>query len=147
MTPTRKTQLLGSRGVGRCLSSHNLVLSWQELIISTGLSIGRLEWALRGPDKLDLTRFSVYKFRSSNAKGACRSSVPRAQNEPKSALLIICIYSPHQSASGETFIYPAGITVITFFLYNISERVKRHRVLPVKVSMSSTHLSNHMHQL
>ncbi|GFT04879.1 hypothetical protein TNCV_4712531 [Trichonephila clavipes] len=48
-------------------------------IDSAGLSIG---------DKLDLARFSGYKFRSSNAKGAYRSSAPRARNELKSALPI-----------------------------------------------------------
>ncbi|PRD28073.1 UNVERIFIED_CONTAM: hypothetical protein NCL1_33538 [Trichonephila clavipes] len=45
---------------------------------SSGLSIGRLRWvgsqgfgeAQKGPVKLGLTRFSVYKFRSSSAKGA-----------------------------------------------------------------------------
>ncbi|GFX02955.1 hypothetical protein TNCV_390401 [Trichonephila clavipes] len=37
----------------------------------------------QGPDKLDLTRFSG---RSSTAKGTCRSSAPRAQNELKSTL-------------------------------------------------------------
>ncbi|GFU49868.1 hypothetical protein TNCV_4686331 [Trichonephila clavipes] len=36
------------------------------------------------PDKLDLTRFSGYKFRSTSAKGACRSFAPRAQSELKS---------------------------------------------------------------
>ncbi|GFV14104.1 hypothetical protein TNCV_525801 [Trichonephila clavipes] len=40
----------------------------------------------RGPDKLDFTRFSGNKFRSASAKGACRSSAPRARNELKSAL-------------------------------------------------------------
>ncbi|GFW05220.1 hypothetical protein TNCV_2905101 [Trichonephila clavipes] len=43
-----------------------------------GLSIGCLRRAPRGLDKLGLTRFSGYKFRSSSAKKACRSSVPRA---------------------------------------------------------------------
>ncbi|GFV65381.1 hypothetical protein TNCV_2638111 [Trichonephila clavipes] len=38
----------------------------------------------RGTDKLDLTRFSGYKFRSASAKRACRS-VPRARKELKSA--------------------------------------------------------------
>ncbi|GFV69048.1 putative transposable element [Trichonephila clavipes] len=42
--------------------------------------------AWKGPDKLDLTRLSGSKFRSVNAKGACRSSAPRTRNELKSAL-------------------------------------------------------------
>ncbi|GFX19849.1 hypothetical protein TNCV_1434101 [Trichonephila clavipes] len=40
-----------------------------------------------GPDKLDLTKFSGYKFRSFCAKGSCRSPVPRALNEFKLALV------------------------------------------------------------
>ncbi|GFU00786.1 uncharacterized protein TNCV_4819331 [Trichonephila clavipes] len=40
----------------------------------------------KSPDKLDLTRFSGYKFRFSCAKGACKSSAPRARNELKLAL-------------------------------------------------------------
>ncbi|GFW91748.1 hypothetical protein TNCV_4501671 [Trichonephila clavipes] len=43
--------------------------------------------AQKAPDKLDFTRFPGYKFRSSSAKGACRSSTPRTRNELKSALL------------------------------------------------------------
>ncbi|GFW44111.1 hypothetical protein TNCV_3854721 [Trichonephila clavipes] len=39
----------------------------------------------RGLDKLDLTRFFGFKFRSNSAKRACRSSVLRARNELKSA--------------------------------------------------------------
>ncbi|GFV37888.1 hypothetical protein TNCV_2663011 [Trichonephila clavipes] len=54
---------------------------------SAGLSIGRLERAPKGPDKLDLIRFSGYKFRSSSAQRACRSSAPRARNELKSTLM------------------------------------------------------------
>ncbi|GFV68978.1 hypothetical protein TNCV_3247521 [Trichonephila clavipes] len=38
---------------------------------------------IRGPDKLDLTRFSGYKSGSTRAKWARRSSAPRAQNEIK----------------------------------------------------------------
>ncbi|GFU21580.1 hypothetical protein TNCV_3827751 [Trichonephila clavipes] len=57
---------------------------------SAGLSIGCLGQgpggAQKGLDKLDLTRFSGYKFRFTSAKGACRSSVSRARNELKSAL-------------------------------------------------------------
>ncbi|GFX27732.1 uncharacterized protein TNCV_3662191 [Trichonephila clavipes] len=49
-----------------------------------------IHWALgraqKGPDKLDLTRFSGYKVRSSSAKGACRFSAPWDQNERKLAL-------------------------------------------------------------
>ncbi|GFV55154.1 transposable element Tcb2 transposase [Trichonephila clavipes] len=37
----------------------------------------------KGLDKLDLTRFSGYKFPSSSAKEACRSSAPRARIELK----------------------------------------------------------------
>ncbi|GFV46465.1 hypothetical protein TNCV_3233531 [Trichonephila clavipes] len=40
----------------------------------------------KGPDKLDLTRLSGYKFRSDSAKDGCRSSAPRARNELKLAL-------------------------------------------------------------
>ncbi|GFX28849.1 hypothetical protein TNCV_4250881 [Trichonephila clavipes] len=39
-------------------------------------------------DKLDFTTFCGYKFRSSSAKGARRSSSPRAPNELKSALAL-----------------------------------------------------------
>ncbi|GFV77462.1 hypothetical protein TNCV_1069911 [Trichonephila clavipes] len=39
------------------------------------------------PDKLDFTRFSGYKFRSSNSKRAYRSSAPKALTEFKSALV------------------------------------------------------------
>ncbi|GFU78621.1 hypothetical protein TNCV_2302321 [Trichonephila clavipes] len=52
---------------------------------SAGLSIGRLGRTPKGPDKLDLTRISGYKFRSSKWQGAYRSSAPRTQNELKSA--------------------------------------------------------------
>ncbi|GFW96685.1 hypothetical protein TNCV_2847411 [Trichonephila clavipes] len=48
---------------------------------------------------------------------------------------------PNWSAFGGKFIYIAGITVITFLPYDGSERVKLHRALPVKVHVSSTHLS------
>ncbi|GFS57973.1 hypothetical protein TNCV_3124621 [Trichonephila clavipes] len=41
----------------------------------------------KGPDKRD--RFYGYKFQSPSPKRACRSSAPRAQNEIKSALLVI----------------------------------------------------------
>ncbi|GFS60525.1 hypothetical protein TNCV_3580291 [Trichonephila clavipes] len=47
-----------------------------------------IPWASRSPDKLDLTRFSGYKFRPSCAKGACRSSAPRARNELNPALVM-----------------------------------------------------------
>ncbi|GFX84283.1 hypothetical protein TNCV_3976281 [Trichonephila clavipes] len=47
------------------------------------LSIGR-PGTRKGPDKLDLPRFSGNKFRSLSAKGACRSA-PNARNEFKSA--------------------------------------------------------------
>ncbi|GFY07015.1 hypothetical protein TNCV_4202861 [Trichonephila clavipes] len=59
--------------------------------ISAGLSIVRLEGAqepgAQDTDKLDLTRFSGYKFRSTSTKRACKSSAPRARNELKSALI------------------------------------------------------------
>ncbi|GFX33132.1 hypothetical protein TNCV_5043001 [Trichonephila clavipes] len=41
---------------------------------SAGLSIGHLWRAPRGPDELDLTRFSGHKFRSTSDKVACRSA-------------------------------------------------------------------------
>ncbi|GFT13642.1 hypothetical protein TNCV_3831131 [Trichonephila clavipes] len=43
---------------------------------------------IRNPrsDMLDLSRFSVYKSRSTSANGARRSSAPRARNELKPAL-------------------------------------------------------------
>ncbi|GFW24785.1 hypothetical protein TNCV_1960521 [Trichonephila clavipes] len=41
-----------------------------------------------GQDKLDLTRFSSYKFRSSSAKRARRTFAPTARNELKSALIL-----------------------------------------------------------
>ncbi|GFY06806.1 hypothetical protein TNCV_482111 [Trichonephila clavipes] len=41
---------------------------------------------LKGPDKLNLTRCSGYKFRSASAKGARRCSAPRARNELKPGL-------------------------------------------------------------
>ncbi|GFU02868.1 hypothetical protein TNCV_3480701 [Trichonephila clavipes] len=50
---------------------------------SAGLSTGRFP---EDPNKLDLTRFSGYKLRSSSTKGACGSSEPRVRNEPKSTL-------------------------------------------------------------
>ncbi|GFW27765.1 hypothetical protein TNCV_766461 [Trichonephila clavipes] len=50
------------------------------------LVIGRLWRARKNRDKLDLTRFSDYKFRSTRAKGARRYSAPRARNELKAAL-------------------------------------------------------------
>ncbi|GFX81948.1 hypothetical protein TNCV_2571471 [Trichonephila clavipes] len=50
---------------------------------SAGLSIGR-SGAL---DKLGLTRFSGYKFRSVSTKGPPRSSAPRARNKLKPALV------------------------------------------------------------
>ncbi|GFV28150.1 hypothetical protein TNCV_678381 [Trichonephila clavipes] len=40
----------------------------------------------RGPEKLDLTRLSGYRFRSASAKGARRSSAQRVRNELKPAL-------------------------------------------------------------
>ncbi|GFV05329.1 uncharacterized protein TNCV_225401 [Trichonephila clavipes] len=49
--------------------------------------IRRLGLAPRGPDKLDLTRFSGNKFRSASVKEAHRSSAPKARNELKPALL------------------------------------------------------------
>ncbi|GFT22901.1 hypothetical protein TNCV_1857211 [Trichonephila clavipes] len=50
-----------------------------------------IHWVLgagvqKGLENLDLTRFSGYKFRSSSAKGARRSSAPRARNGLKPAL-------------------------------------------------------------
>ncbi|GFT22458.1 hypothetical protein TNCV_3274251 [Trichonephila clavipes] len=54
---------------------------------SAGLPIGCLGQATMGPDELDLTSFSGYKFRSASAKGAYRSSAPRARNQLKSALV------------------------------------------------------------
>ncbi|GFT13646.1 hypothetical protein TNCV_3831171 [Trichonephila clavipes] len=42
---------------------------------------------LRGPNKLDFTRFSGYKFRSASPKGSRRSSAPRARNELKPELV------------------------------------------------------------
>ncbi|GFS63550.1 hypothetical protein TNCV_4611081 [Trichonephila clavipes] len=56
---------------------------------SADLSFGRLGQVprARGQDKLDLNRFSGYKFRPSSVKGACKSSVPRALNELKSVLV------------------------------------------------------------
>ncbi|GFW64063.1 hypothetical protein TNCV_707681 [Trichonephila clavipes] len=62
-------------------------------LVSTGLSIGRLEKALSGQEKLDLIRFSGYKFRSTGAKGARRSFVLRARNEFKSAVPLVLILS------------------------------------------------------
>ncbi|GFX78292.1 uncharacterized protein TNCV_5136391 [Trichonephila clavipes] len=62
-------------------------LHWLGLAASADLSIGRLGRAPRGPDKLNSTRFSGYKLRSLNSKGACTSSAPRTRNELKSALL------------------------------------------------------------
>ncbi|GFX88069.1 hypothetical protein TNCV_158871 [Trichonephila clavipes] len=60
---------------------------------SVGLSIGHLGRTLRGrggvqmgPDKLDLTPFSVYILQSSSAKGALVFFVPRARNELKPVL-------------------------------------------------------------
>ncbi|GFV14021.1 hypothetical protein TNCV_524981 [Trichonephila clavipes] len=52
---------------------------------SAGLSIGR-SGTRKGPDKLNFTRFSSYKFRSVSDKGAFRSS-PRTQNELKPTLV------------------------------------------------------------
>ncbi|GFS73187.1 hypothetical protein TNCV_4571131 [Trichonephila clavipes] len=48
-----------------------------------------MHWALEADvqrpeknlDNLDFNRFSGYKFRSASAKGACRSSAPRARKE------------------------------------------------------------------
>ncbi|GFX21166.1 hypothetical protein TNCV_4367451 [Trichonephila clavipes] len=48
---------------------------------------GRPGGAQKGPDELDLTIFSGYKFRSSSTKGVCRSA-PKARNEFKSALAL-----------------------------------------------------------
>ncbi|GFV46666.1 ANK_REP_REGION domain-containing protein [Trichonephila clavipes] len=47
---------------------------------SAGLSNGARRGP-EGPDKLELTRFSGYKFRSSSSKGACRSFAPKARKE------------------------------------------------------------------
>ncbi|GFV83933.1 hypothetical protein TNCV_1479351 [Trichonephila clavipes] len=58
------------------------------VVTSVGLSIGRLGQAPMVPDKLDFTRFSGNKLRSTNAKGAYRSSTPRARNELKPALVV-----------------------------------------------------------
>ncbi|GFX23490.1 hypothetical protein TNCV_3769662 [Trichonephila clavipes] len=52
----------------------------------------------RDPDKRSLNRFSGYKFQSSRAKEACRSSAPRARNELKSALFGLTIHqNDHQA--------------------------------------------------
>ncbi|GFW13353.1 hypothetical protein TNCV_4283811 [Trichonephila clavipes] len=59
------------------------------LPFSVGLSTGHLGWVPKYQDKLDLIKFSGNKFRSSSAKGACRSSAPRARNYLESALLLV----------------------------------------------------------
>ncbi|GFV85680.1 hypothetical protein TNCV_527901 [Trichonephila clavipes] len=46
-----------------------------------------IHWAPREPDKLDLTRFSGYKFRSSSTKGPVDLLHPGPQNELQSTLL------------------------------------------------------------
>ncbi|PRD37191.1 UNVERIFIED_CONTAM: hypothetical protein NCL1_06481 [Trichonephila clavipes] len=51
------------------------------------LSIECLGRVPRGLDKLDLTRYSGYKFRSTSVKAACRSFAPRVRNELKLALM------------------------------------------------------------
>ncbi|GFX07615.1 hypothetical protein TNCV_4158851 [Trichonephila clavipes] len=48
---------------------------------SADISTGCLSQVPRSPDKLDLTRFSGYKFQSSSAKKACRSSASKTRNE------------------------------------------------------------------
>ncbi|GFU98940.1 hypothetical protein TNCV_3381851 [Trichonephila clavipes] len=47
--------------------------------------------------------------------------------------MVISIYSPLQSECGGKSISSAGIAVIAFSSYSGSERVKRHRLLPMKV--------------
>ncbi|GFV39125.1 hypothetical protein TNCV_107001 [Trichonephila clavipes] len=61
------------------LQSPHFDMMWKlggQLRCSLHLFIGRR--APRGPDKLDLTRFSGYKFRSSSAKGAFLNSKPNS---------------------------------------------------------------------
>ncbi|GFU75740.1 hypothetical protein TNCV_1652001 [Trichonephila clavipes] len=68
------------------VTGKNKSFSTRDCFNIAGLSTGRLGRAPRGRDKLNFARFSAYKFRSSSAKRACRSSAPRARNELKSAL-------------------------------------------------------------
>ncbi|GFV24006.1 hypothetical protein TNCV_1316601 [Trichonephila clavipes] len=74
-------------------SSENIIdghsddeINNEALVSTTSEMKDIMKRAQKGPDKLDLTRLSVYQFRSSSSNGACRSSVPRARNELKSAL-------------------------------------------------------------
>ncbi|GFU54765.1 hypothetical protein TNCV_1038081 [Trichonephila clavipes] len=57
-------------------------------LVDTRLPWPSVDFSIRlpGPDKLDLTRFFGYKFRSTCSKEAYRSSAPRARNELKLAL-------------------------------------------------------------
>ncbi|GFV18427.1 hypothetical protein TNCV_437481 [Trichonephila clavipes] len=54
----------------------------------------QVEGSQKGQDKLDLTKFSGFKFRSSCAKGVGRSSASSARNELKSAVLTETTRSP-----------------------------------------------------
>ncbi|GFX23250.1 hypothetical protein TNCV_4560321 [Trichonephila clavipes] len=67
------------------------------------------------------------------------NNVSIAEPVPSREDLIINIYSPLQSGCGEKFIYMAGIAMIAVSPYSGSECVKRHRALPMKVHVSSTH--------
>ncbi|GFT24880.1 hypothetical protein TNCV_3021651 [Trichonephila clavipes] len=79
---------------GLNLECKDLIYKAYEEAILVIRSAGYIHWALgaalrgRDPDKLDLTKFCGYKFRSTNAEGACRSLAPRAQKEHKSALAV-----------------------------------------------------------
>ncbi|GFY30239.1 hypothetical protein TNCV_3091461 [Trichonephila clavipes] len=54
------------------------------------------------------------------------------------------IYSSLLSVFRKKFIRTTGIAVIAFSPYSGSGHVKRHRMVPLKAHVSSTHLSNHL---
>ncbi|GFV53760.1 transposable element P transposase [Trichonephila clavipes] len=92
LTGKFQTDRLEARfGQYRQMSGANYHVTVQEILQSENklrikMPVYHLGAGTQGPDKLDLTRFSGYKFKSSNAKVASRSSAPRSQNELKSAL-------------------------------------------------------------
>ncbi|GFV99582.1 hypothetical protein TNCV_5079441 [Trichonephila clavipes] len=54
-------------------------LQWNRTRLSSETNLDSIGEGCRscsGPDKLEVTRFSGYKFRFTSAKGACRSSAP-----------------------------------------------------------------------
>ncbi|GFU17975.1 hypothetical protein TNCV_318661 [Trichonephila clavipes] len=118
---TSLTPLLYTAGLQRHQDSRPRFDNAGHFVTVTSADLSQGPRARKCPDKLDSTRFSGCKFRSSSAKGASRSSAPRTRNELKSALTVITFLPQPLFHSRAYTTFSKHIVVLNYVNTSISD--------------------------